>query len=93
MSFKISNKQFLKKCNETWKRVEKLLKIEFDSESVYGDDDKYIKKEYLMVVWLQNFKAKKCLKKKHHASVYQNNARFCYQSKKKVLSRNTLVRM
>ena len=50
MSFKISNKQFFKKYNETWKRVEKLLKIEFDSESVYGDDDKYIKKECLMVV-------------------------------------------
>ena len=25
------------------KRVEKLLKIKFDSESVYGDNDKYIK--------------------------------------------------
>ena len=43
MSFKISNKQLLKKYNQIWKRVEKLLKIEFDSEPVYGDNDKYIK--------------------------------------------------
>ena len=42
MSFKISDKQLLKKDNQVWKRVEKLLKIEFDSKPVYGDDDKYI---------------------------------------------------
>ena len=45
MSFKISDKQFSKKYNQIQKRVEKLSKIEFDSDSkpVYGDDDKYIK--------------------------------------------------
>ena len=43
MSFKISNKQLLKKYNQIWKRVEKLLKTEFDSDPVYGDNDKYIK--------------------------------------------------
>ena len=43
MSFKISDKQLLKKCSQIWKRVEKLLKIEFDSKPVYGDNDKYIK--------------------------------------------------
>ena len=40
MSFKISENQFLKKYNQIQKRVEKLLKIEFDSEPVYGDNDK-----------------------------------------------------
>ena len=30
MPFKISDKQLLKKYNQIWKRVEKLLKIEFD---------------------------------------------------------------
>ena len=45
MSFKISNKQLLKKYNQIWKRVEKLLKIEFDSKPLYGDNDKYIKTE------------------------------------------------
>ena len=48
MSFKISNKQLLKKYNQIWKRVEKLLKIEFDSKLVYGDNDKYIKKKRKM---------------------------------------------
>ena len=45
MSFKISKKQLLKKYNQIWKRVEKLLKIEFDSKPLYGDNDKYIKTE------------------------------------------------
>ena len=43
MSFKINDKQLLKNYNQIWKRVEKLLKIEFDSEPVYGDNCKYIK--------------------------------------------------
>ena len=51
MFFKISNKQLLKKYNEIWKRVEKLLKIEFDSKPVYGDDDKYKKKNKNKNVW------------------------------------------
>ena len=43
MSFKISYKQLVKKYNQIW-RVGRLLKIEFDSKPVYGDDDdKYIK--------------------------------------------------
>ena len=47
--FKISNKQLLKKCNQIWKRVEKLLKIEFDNELVYGDDDKCIKIKNMVI--------------------------------------------
>ena len=43
MSFKINDKQLLKKDSQIQKRVEKLLKIEFGSKPVYGDDDKYIK--------------------------------------------------
>ena len=43
MSFKISNKQLLKKYNQIWKRVEKLFKTDFDGKTVYGEDDKYIK--------------------------------------------------
>ena len=31
MSFKISDKQLLKKYNQIWKKVAKLLKIEFNS--------------------------------------------------------------
>ena len=36
MSFKISNKQLLKKYNQIWERVEKLLKTEFGSKPVSG---------------------------------------------------------
>ena len=66
ISFKISNKQLLKKCNQIWKKVEKLLKIEFDSKPVYGDDDKYIKtkiKIYGGIVNV-NFQSRKMPKEK-----------------------------
>ena len=39
MYFKISNKQLFKKYKRIWKKVEKLLKIELDSEPVYDDTD------------------------------------------------------
>ena len=43
MSFKANNKQLLKSYNKIWEKVEKLLKIDFESKPVCGDDDKYIK--------------------------------------------------
>ena len=43
MSFNINDKQLLKKYNKIWKKVEKLLKIEFDGKTVYGDNNKYTK--------------------------------------------------
>ena len=43
MSFKINDKQLSKKYNQIWEKVKNLLKIKFDSEPVYGDNDKYIK--------------------------------------------------
>ena len=49
ISFKISNKQLLKKYNQIWKRVEKLMKIAFYSKPVYGnDDDKNIKTKIII---------------------------------------------
>ena len=70
MSFKINNKQFFKKYNQIWKRVEKLLKIEFDSEPVYGDNDKYIKTKVkiyagsMIMTGITNFQSKKMPKEK-----------------------------
>ena len=66
MSFKISDKQLLKKYNQIWKRVEKLLKIEFDSEPVYGDNDKYIKTKIKIYAgsMITNFQSKKMPKEK-----------------------------
>ena len=43
MSFRVNNKQFLRNYNKIWEKGEKLMKINFESKPVYGDDDKYIK--------------------------------------------------
>ena len=66
MFFKISNKQLLKKYNEIWKSVEKLLKIEFDSKPVWGNhDNKYIKTKLVIYdgEMFTNFRDKKYPKK------------------------------
>ena len=48
MSFKVSDNKLLKKYNKIWERVGNLLNIEFDSEPVYGDVDKYIQTKIKM---------------------------------------------
>ena len=40
MSFRVDNKQLLKNCNKIWGKIENLIKINFESKPVYGDDDK-----------------------------------------------------
>ena len=64
-SFKISDKQLSKKYNQIWKRVEKVLKIEFGSEPVYGDIDKYIKTKIKIYAgnMITHFQGKKMPKK------------------------------
>ena len=66
MSFKISDKQLLKKYNQIWKRVEKLLKTEFDSKPVYDDNDKYIYTKIKIYAgsMITNFQSKKMPKEK-----------------------------
>ena len=66
MSFKISDKQLLKKYNQIWNRVEKLLKIEFGSEPAYRDNDKYIKTKIKIYAGsiITNFQSKKMPKEK-----------------------------
>ena len=48
MSFKVSNNKLLKKNNKIWEKISNLMNIEFDSEPVYGDGDKYIKTKIKM---------------------------------------------
>ena len=43
MSFKVSDNKLLKKYNKILEKISNLMNIEFDSEPVYGDNDKYIK--------------------------------------------------
>ena len=49
MSFKVIDNKLLKNYTKIWERVSSLMNIEFDSELVYGDNDKCIetkKKSY-----------------------------------------------
>ena len=66
MSFKANNKQLLKNSNKIWEKVEKLLKIDFESKPVYGDDGKYIKTKIKIYAdcMITNFRNKKMLKEK-----------------------------
>ena len=65
-SFKACDKQLFKKYNQIWKKFEKLLKIEFDSKPVYGDDNKYIKAKIKIYAggMITNFQGKKMPKEK-----------------------------
>ena len=39
----LTKKQLLKNYNKIWKKIETLLRIDFESKPVYGGDYKYIK--------------------------------------------------
>ena len=44
MSLMVKDKQLLKSYNKIWKKIERLMSIDFNSKTTYGDnDDKYIK--------------------------------------------------
>ena len=44
MFLMIKDMQLLKNCNKIWKKIEKLMNIDFNTKTTYGDgDDKYIK--------------------------------------------------
>ena len=64
MSFRVKDKQLLKNYNKIWEKVEKLMKVNFESNPFYGDNDKYIKtkiKTYEKSI-IKNFHNKKMLK-------------------------------
>ena len=43
MSLKVKDKKLFKNYNKMWKKIEKLMDIDFNTEPTYGNDDKYIK--------------------------------------------------
>ena len=43
MSFNAIDKKLLKNYTKIWRKISSLLNKEFDSDPVYGDNDKYIK--------------------------------------------------
>ena len=68
MSLRVYDEQLFKKYNKIWKNVEKLMRIDFESKPIYGDDDdnKYIKtkiKTYADSI-ITNFHNKKMPKEK-----------------------------
>ena len=66
MSFIVKDKQLLKKYTKIWETIEGLMKINFESKPVYGEDVKYIKtkiKTYADSI-ITNFHNKKMLKEK-----------------------------
>ena len=66
MSFRANNKQLLENYNEMWGKVEKLLRIDFESKPVYGDDDECIKTKLKIYAdnMITNFHNKKMPKEK-----------------------------
>ena len=91
MSFKVIDKQLLKKYNKIWEKFEELLNVKFESRPVYSDDDKYIKtkiKSYIDKVNL-NFQGKKapkenssdkCLSIITLESIIKANKKYCPQT-------------
>ena len=77
------------------KRVEKLLKIEFDSVPVYGDNDKYIKTKIKIYngSMITNFQGKKMPREKAPCKCLSIIMLDCYQSREKVLSSGTFGRV
>ena len=66
MSFIVKDKQLLKKYTKIWETIEGLMKINFESKPVYGEDVKYIKtkiKTYAGNI-ITNFHNKKMPKEK-----------------------------
>ena len=66
VSFIVKDKMLLKKYIKIWETIEELMKINFESKPVYGDDDKYLKtkiKTYAGSI-ITNFHNKKMPKEK-----------------------------
>ena len=66
MPFKVNNKKIVKNYNKIWGKVEKLMRIDFESKPVYGDDDKYKKAKIKIYAGslITNFHNKKMPKEK-----------------------------
>ena len=66
-------KNFLKNIVKYGKKVEKLMRIDFERKPTYGYDDKYIKTKIknMQTLRLQISIIKKCQKKRYYVNVYQ----------------------
>ena len=64
MSLRVNDEQLFKKYSKIWKKVEKLMRIDFESKPSYGYDDKYIKTKIKKGIIITNFHNKKMPKEK-----------------------------
>ena len=66
MYFIVKNKQLWKIYTKIWETIEKLMKINFESNPAYGDDIKYIKTKIKIYAGsvITNFHNKKMSKEK-----------------------------
>ena len=77
MSLMIKDIQLLKNYNKIWKKIEKLMKIDFNTKTTYGDDDKYIKtriktyKDSIITNFYDKTGFKEVPEEKYHINVYQ----------------------
>ena len=71
MFFKVIDDKLLKNSSKIWEKVSSFTGIKFDSEPVYGDNDKYITTKIKLYGGKinTNFQGKKKTKKIHHISV------------------------
>ena len=78
MSLMIKDIHLLKSYNKIWKKVGKLMKIDFTTKTAYGDDDKHIKtriktyKDCTITNFYDKKDLKKYQKKKYHINVHQH---------------------
>ena len=66
MPLRVNDEQLFKKCNKIWKKVEELMRINFESKPTYVYNDKYIKtkiKTYGIII-ITNFHINKMQKQK-----------------------------
>ena len=80
-SLMIKDIQFLKNYNKIWKEIEKLMKIDFNTKTTYGDgDSKYIKPR--MKTYKDSITTNFYNKKVPH-KCFNNNFRFLYYAYEK----------
>ena len=56
MSLRVNDEQLFKKYNKIWKKVEKLMEVDFESKPTSGYDNKYIKTKIKKICRQYNYK-------------------------------------
>ena len=75
MSLMVEDKQLLENSKKIWKKIKRLMGIDFESKATY--DDKYINtkiktyKDSIITNFYDKTGLKKYRKKKYHINVYQ----------------------